>query len=303
MFFLKKKKKSRGKHTGTHSAERNYFRDPRIKFFQSCLLRSRYGVRNVHPSVLTLTLGNLITKVGGRLTAYSHLEVSYPHCRWRQEPKKKNEVEKQTNTDAPKRHWEWKKSCPDSAEAALGLSASAVLRTHCAPELNSELMFDLGDASLASWKTKQSCLNSKRLVFFFPRSQEKTPNSVLRWFADKVFCVGREATSPQSPAARAPFQDLVSCGQRPLIQLPGSPTSTRRPAPRHSRRIQPITGRALPRASTPTSDTILRRITAIGYWESPQPMTRRGDRRVHQCRELVKRLRDQGVNDHIFNFN
>lgn len=80
MFFLKKKK-SRGKHTGTHSAERNYFRDPRIKFFQSCLLRSRYGVRNVHPSVLTLTLGNLITKVGGRLTAYSHLEVSYPHCR------------------------------------------------------------------------------------------------------------------------------------------------------------------------------------------------------------------------------
>lgn len=163
-------------------------------------------------------------------------------------------------------------------------------------------MFDLGGAFLRSWKRKQSCLNFKKACFVFPRSQGKTPNTALRLFTGRVFCVHRES-APESPAAHALFQDLFSCGQRPFIQLPENLTSTRRPALRHSRRIQPITARALPRASTPTSDTILRRITTIGCWESLQPMTRRVDRRVHQCRELVKRLRDQGVNDHIFNFN
>lgn len=46
-------------------------------------------------------------------------------------------------------------------------------------------------------------------------------------------------SAPESPAAHAPFQDLFSCGQRPLIQLPekpnfhapsGSPSLTADPA-------------------------------------------------------------------------
>lgn len=176
-------------------------------------------------------------------------------------------------------------SCFCGEKAALGhsrVSASAVLRIHCVPELNSEVMYDLGDAFLRSWKRKQSSLVFKRLVFFFRarRRKRRTPCCANPQWESSGFA--EKLSAPQSPAAHAPFQDLFSCGQRPLIQLPGNLTSTRRPALRHSRRIQPITARALPRASTPNSDTILRRITTIGWWESRQPMRRRVDRRDHQ---------------------
>ncbi|KAI9519119.1 hypothetical protein NQZ68_031391 [Dissostichus eleginoides] len=62
-----------------------------------------------------------------------------------------------------------------------------------------------------------------------------------------------------STVAHAAFQDLLSCGQRPRFQTPGTLTYTRRPAACHSKRIQRIRTAALPpRHSQPQFAGILR---------------------------------------------
>lgn len=249
-------------------------------------------------SALALTLGNLIIKVGGRLTAYSHLEVSYPHYRWRPEKKKKIEVEKKKAQILAR-----VKDAERDRRVVLFLwikSSSWSLFSLCC-ELRAYVWLGRRISSLL--KEKNSPAWIEKGFFSFPAlagGKAQLRVAVIRVDSSRAH---REASAPEAPAARAPFQDLFSCGQRPLIQLAENLTSTRRPALRHSRRIRPITAPAVPRASPPTWDAILRRIATIGWWGSLQPMTRGVDRRVHQCRKLVKRPRDQGVNDHIFNFN
>lgn len=134
-------------------------------------------------------------------------------------------------------------------------------------------MSDLNSEVLPDWERISSLLKQKTLLseFFFKKikktnlfscfSARAGENAQLR-VAVLLLCSGK---LPESLAVHAPFQDLFLCGQRPLIQPPQHLTSTRRPAPRHSRPTQPITARALPRASAKTSDTIYRRLAAIGW--------------------------------------
>lgn len=142
------------------------------------------------------------------------------------------------------------------------------------------------------------------VVFSPPCSLVKTPNSVLQLFTGRVFCVQRAAVCASLQRRTLRFR-TCSCADsaRSSSPLKKNLTSTRRPAPRHSRRVHPITARDLPRASPSTSDTISPRIAAIGWRGRLQPMARRLDGRVRQCRDAVKRRGDRGVNDHMFNFN
>lgn len=127
-------------------------------------------------------------------------------------------------------------------------------------DLNSEVLPDWG--RISSLLIQKTLLSEflKNLVFSFFSPARAGENAQLR-VAVLLLCSGK---LPESRAVHAPFQDLFLCGQRPLIQPPQHLTSTRRPAPRHSRPIQPITARALPSASAPTSDTIYRRLAPIG---------------------------------------
>lgn len=90
--------------------------------------------------------------------------------------------------------------------------------------------------------------NEKR--YFSPRSRHKNATDAgVNLHKDSSLTTQREEKSclrPASTVAHAAFQDLLSCGQRPRSQPPGTLTYTRRPAARHSRRIRPITTRALP---------------------------------------------------------
>lgn len=102
------------------------------------------------------------------------------------------------------------------------------------------------------WKKRKKIVLSKKIkrVVFSALTAEKKTHKNCGANKHKQACLtlkrGDGFLRPQSTVAHAAFQDLLSCGQRPRSQPPGTLTYTRRPAVRQSRRKRPITRRALP---------------------------------------------------------
>lgn len=96
------------------------------------------------------------------------------------------------------------------------------------------------------WKRKHSCPNSNGS--FLRARARKRHGLQCKYVHKQAFfnCTEKSCLRPASTVAHAAFQDLLSCGQRPRSQPPGTLTYTRRPAARHSQRIRPMATRALP---------------------------------------------------------
>lgn len=92
-------------------------------------------------------------------------------------------------------------------------------------------------------KKENSPVRIHKVVFSAPK-----PTIGMQIYARTSFFNYSEKSCrrPASTVAHAAFQDLLSCGQRPRSQPPGTLTSTRRPAARHSEHWQPITTPAMP---------------------------------------------------------
>lgn len=209
-------------------------------------------------SALTLTLGNLIIKVGGRLTAYSHLEVSYPHCRRRQEQKKKRSREKNkhwrlkdTESDGGVIRFLWLKSSSGSLYSLCLGCAEDSLCTRA--ELRGYVWLGRRISSLLKEKTVLH--EFKKACFLFPRPQKKTPNSVLRLFAGRVFCVHRDAICAR-----------VSGGARSVSGPVLVRTAPAHPAPWKPNFHAPSGSPSLTADPTYQSPSVASRVTAnLGY--------------------------------------
>ena len=95
------------------------------------------------------------------------------------------------------------------------------------------------------WKGKTVLYKIQTVVFSALTPENATKVCGVNKYSQASLTREKLPARPASTVAHAAFQDLLSCGQRPRSQTPGTLTYTRRPAARHSQRIRPITTRAL----------------------------------------------------------
>lgn len=144
--------------------------------------------------------------------------------------------------------WDWCESChPALAHSTTALHPPSV--STGTPGLYVGLWRRV---FLRAGKKEKKIVLSKKIkrVVFSALTAEKKTHKNCGANKHKQACLtlkrGDGFLRPQSTVAHAAFQDLLSCGQRPRSQPPGTLTYTRRPAVRQSRRKRPITRRALP---------------------------------------------------------
>lgn len=220
----------------------------------------------------------------------SHPEVSYPPCQKTKRKKKRFRKRKEKKGGNRENFWAgkienstfWSDSKPQrlnwellsySSSPSLSLSPLLLTRTRCStPGLYESLeanFFALG-GTRSRWNSDGT----------FPHALAKRRRhcgcKYVGYINGLLQLLGVRLPAPQRPRWRTTaFQDLLSCGQRPRSQPPGSLTSTHRPAARHSQLLPPITGRALPTRQRRHRLRLGRGRAAIGRRESRGPMTPR----------------------------